>query len=71
MQREKRKPIMPGPGLFLVLLVCLWKGFPGGTGVKNPAAKAGDSGDSTWVQPLGWGDPLEEGMAAHSLGPQL
>ena len=20
----------------------------------------------TWVQPLGWEDPLEEGMAAHS-----
>ena len=29
--------------------------------VKNPPAMPG-----TWVQSLGWEDPLEEGMATHS-----
>ena len=29
--------------------------------VKNPTAVQG-----TWVRPLGWEDPLEEGMATHS-----
>ena len=29
--------------------------------VKNPKAMRG-----TWVQSLGWEDPLEEGMATHS-----
>ena len=29
--------------------------------VKNPPAK-----QKTWVQSLGWEDPLEEGMATHS-----
>ena len=29
--------------------------------VKNPPAMR-----ETWVQPLGWEDPLEEGMATHS-----
>ena len=29
--------------------------------VKNPLAKP-----KTWVQSLGWEDPLEEGMATHS-----
>ena len=29
--------------------------------VKNPPAM-----QQTWVQSLGWEDPLEEGMAAHS-----
>ena len=29
--------------------------------VKNPPAMW-----ETWVQPLGWEDPLEEGMATHS-----
>ena len=32
--------------------------------VKNLSAKAEDI--ETWVQSLGWGDPLEEGMATHS-----
>ena len=32
--------------------------------VKNLSAKAEDT--ETWVQSLGWGDPLEEGMATHS-----
>ena len=29
--------------------------------VKNPPAMR-----ETWVQPLGWEDPLEEGMATHT-----
>ena len=29
--------------------------------VMNPPAR-----QETWVRPLGWEDPLEEGMAAHS-----
>ena len=36
------------------------EGFPGGSGVKNPPASAGDT------DPLGWEDPLEEEMATHS-----
>ena len=39
-------------------------GFPGGSVVKNPPANAGDI--ETWVQSLGWEDPLEEGMTTHS-----
>ena len=30
--------------------------------VKNPPAM-----QETWVQALGWQDPLEEGMATHSI----
>jgi len=29
--------------------------------IKNPPAVG-----KTWVRPLGWEDPLEEGMATHS-----
>ena len=36
-------------------------GFPGGTDGKNWPAMW-----ETWVQSLGWEDPLEEGMATHS-----
>ena len=32
--------------------------------VKNLYAK-----QETWIQPLGWEDPLEEGMATHSSVP--
>ena len=35
--------------------------FPGGSAVKNLPAK-----QETRVQPLGWEDPLEKGMATHS-----
>ena len=36
-------------------------GFPGGSAVKNlPAIR------ETWVQSLGWEDPLEESMTTHS-----
>ena len=36
-------------------------GFQGGSVVKNPPAV-----QETWVQSLGWEDPLEEGMATNS-----
>ena len=32
--------------------------------VKNPPGNAGDT--ETWVQSLGWEDPLEKVMATHS-----
>ena len=35
--------------------------FPGGSAVKSLPPVQG-----TWVRSLGWGDPLEEGMATHS-----
>ena len=36
-------------------------GFPSGSGVKNlPAMR------ETWLQSLGWEDPLEKGMETHS-----
>ena len=37
------------------------KVFPGSSAVKNPPAM-----QEMRVQSLGWEDPLEEGMAAHS-----
>ena len=36
-------------------------GFPGGSDGKESACKP-----ETWVQSLGWEDPLEEGMATHA-----
>ena len=41
-----------------------YQGFPGGSGgekKKNPPAMW-----ETWVQSLGWEDPLEKGMVTHS-----
>ena len=40
------------------------KGFPGGSAIKNPPVT--QELQETWVQPLGWEDPLEKGMATHS-----
>ena len=40
------------------------RGFPGGTGVKNPPANAGDIRDGDSIP--GLEDPLQEGMATHS-----
>ena len=37
--------------------------FPGGSAVKNPAMQ---ELQEMQVRSLGWEDPLEEGMAAHS-----
>ena len=42
-------------------------GFPGGSVVKNPTAKAGDAGDE--AQSVGQEDPLEEEMVTHSSIP--
>ena len=36
-------------------------GFPGGSVVKDLPAM-----QETWVQSLGWGDPMEEEIATHS-----
>ena len=40
-------------------------GLSGGTSGKEPPANEGQLKE-TWVQSLGWEDPLEEGMATHS-----
>ena len=45
--------------MFLLIL-----GFPGGSVVKNPPAM--QEMQETWVQSLGWEDPLEEGIATLS-----
>jgi len=39
----------------------VWQGFPSGSAVKNLPAM-----QETWVQSLGWEDPLEEEIATHS-----
>ena len=39
-------------------------GFPGGASSKEPDCQC--KRHETRVQPLGWEDPLKEGMAAHS-----
>ena len=46
----------------IILIVYLYKqGFPGGSAVKNLLAIR-----ETWVQSLGWENPLEKGIATHS-----
>ena len=54
---------MPAGGKSVKEFRCplLSKGFPGGSGVKNPPSM-----QETRVQSLGREDPLEEGMATHS-----
>ena len=47
----------------LCLQMCVFHcvGFPGGSeGKESPATR------ETWVQFLGWDDPLEKGVATHS-----
>ena len=52
--------------LFQITVISrLFWGFPGGSLVKSPPANAGVSPE-TWVQSLGWEDPLENEMATHS-----
>ena len=41
-----------------------YTGFPGGSGVKNSPANAGDQ--ETWIRFLDGEDPLEKEMATHS-----
>ena len=52
--------MMEGEGLYQSE-VNISEGFPGGSVVKDLPAM-----QETWVQSLGWEDPLEEGMATHS-----
>ena len=49
-------------GICFLHFIC--RVFLVGQMVKNRSAK-----QETWIQPLGWEDPLEEGMAAHSSVP--
>ena len=52
------------------IYVCVYKlGFPSNLAVKNPSAM--QETQETWVQPMGQGDPLEEGMATHSSNPSI
>ena len=48
----------------LVILDYMMMGVPGGSVVQNLPAM--QELQETWVQFLGWQDPLEEGMATHS-----
>ena len=48
----------------LVILDYMMMGVPGGSVVQNLPAM--QELQETWVQSLGWQDPLEEGMATHS-----
>ena len=41
--------------------ISLMYSFPGSSDIKNLPAM-----QETWIQSLGWEDPLEEGMATHS-----
>ena len=50
---KKKKAKLTGIGLL--------QGFPGGSDGKNPPAMR-----ETWVQSLGWEDPMEKGTATHS-----
>ena len=43
---------------------CIYKGGVGKQAVKNLPAM--QEPQEMWVRPLGWEDPLEEGMATHS-----
>ena len=40
--------------------------LPHGLSYKESSCKAGDSGDTVWVESLGGEDPLELGMTTHS-----
>ena len=49
-------------GLILInYILHIILGFPGGSAVRHLPAM-----HETWIQSLGWEDPLEKGMATHS-----
>ena len=48
-------------GLSIIDVSCIWWAAPVAQLVKNPPAM-----QETWVQSLGWEDPLEKGTATHS-----
>ena len=50
--------------LSTVFCYSIFRGFPGGSMVKESACKAGDTGDVVWS--LGREDPVEEGIVTHS-----
>ena len=50
-----------GNTAFLKLYLVVFLGYPGGSAGKESTCM-----QETWVQSLGWEDPLEEGMATHS-----
>ena len=58
----------PAPGFS-----CLEAGFPGGSGVKNPPANAGDAGDTGSIPGLGrspeggHGNPLQYSCLGNSM----
>ena len=47
--------------VIVMVAVVMVVGFPGGSDGKESACNV-----ETWVQSLGWEDPLEKGMATHS-----
>ena len=49
---------------YIYVCVCVCGGFAGSSAVKNLPAM--QEMLETRVRPLGWEDPLEEGMATHS-----
>ena len=52
--------------IFFFLYLYGWD-FPGSTSGKEPICQCRRHNE-TWVQSLGWEDPLEEAMATHSSG---
>ena len=52
------------PSFMFVYYMLTFRGFPGGSVVKNLPGSAGDK--ELQVPSPGWDDPLEEGMATHS-----
>ena len=55
MVKKKKKKKKPKTSVLL-----MWV-FPGGSAVKNLSSR-----QETWIQSLGWEDPLEREMATHS-----
>ena len=49
------------PGIYKVFIISVTCGLSPLQAVKNPPAI-----QETWVQSLGWKDPLEKGKATHS-----
>ena len=59
-----RRLRFPREDIYLVVHFNITKGIPSGSAVKNLLAM--QELQKTWVQSLGWEDPLEEEMATHS-----
>ena len=61
LQHHSSKPSILRHSVFFIVQLSNPPGFPGGSEVKVSACNA-----ETWVQSLGWEDPLEKEMATHS-----